>query len=195
MWQFVFFQNYWFLNDCFSRYWFSRHILLFFSLELPKNPFCMSWDLTKVVQTVFLINEFSLCFVPYSIFLPCVLLRSQFCQFYNQILRHWLSLIIWHFKTFCKKPIFIFLYLNSSLPMMTHLSEPGVWYMRGPPESPEHGSCHSPLLNSSSVPNILLCLYVVWDTLRLTLLRNGLCWRVHRSCLLSVVNLNYLTVF
>ena len=53
MWQFVFFQNYWFLNDCFSRYWFSRHILLFFSLELPKNPFCMSWDLTKVVQTVF----------------------------------------------------------------------------------------------------------------------------------------------
>ena len=73
--------------------------------------------------------------------------------------------------------------------MMTHLAVPGVWYMRGPPESPAQGSCHSPLLNSTSVPNIFLCLYFVWETLRLTLLSSLLCCRVQRSCLLSVVNL------
>ena len=184
--------------------YFAIHIFDPFSANVYSSPWTCSrihsvW--AETWQKLFRLFSFLLyqwiftvlMYVPYSIFLPCVLLRSQFCQFYNQILRHWLSLIIWHFKTFCKKPIFIFLCFN--LPMMTHLSEPGAWYMRGPPESPEHGSCHSPLLNSSSVPNILLCLYVVWDTLRLTLLRNGLCWRVHRSCLLSVVNLNYLTGF
>ena len=73
--------------------------------------------------------------------------------------------------------------------MMTHLAVPGVWYMRGPPESPAQGSCHSPLLNSTSVPNIFLCLYFVWETLRLTLLSSLLCCRVQRSCSLSVVNL------
>ena len=88
----------------------------------------------------------------------------------------------------------LFVFELQLIPMMTHLSEAGSWYMRGPPLSPKHGPCHSPFLNSSFVPNILYFTYFVSDTIRLTLLSNLLssCF-VQSSCLLSVVNLNYLT--
>ena len=70
------------------------------------------------------------------------------------------------------------------LPMMTHLGWPSeslTWDMRGAPPSPLHGSWYSPLLRSTSVPNIFLCLYVVLDTVRSTLFRSSLCWPV-QSC-------------
>ena len=79
--------------------------------------------------------------------------------------------------------------------MMIHLPESGSWYMRGPPESPEHGSCHSPLLYSTTVPNIFEALYVVLDTLRLTLFRSSLCLPVQSCPSVFLANLNYLTVF
>ena len=87
----------------------------------------------------------------------------------------------------------LFVFELQLIPMMTHLSEAGSWYMRGPPLSPKHGPCHSPFLNSSFVPNILYFTYFVLDTIRLTLLSNLLCCFVQEFIWLFVVNLNYLT--
>ena len=85
----------------------------------------------------------------------------------------------------------LFLYLYSNQPMITHRleSESGVRCMRGPPESPLHGSWYSPLLNSSSVPNIFVCSYAVFETRRLTRLSRSLYRWVQSSWYLKVVNL------
>ena len=73
--------------------------------------------------------------------------------------------------------------------MMTHLFERGVSYMRGPPESPEHGSWYSPFLNSTFVPNIFEWLNFVLETVRSTRLSRWLIQRVQSFFLLSVYGL------
>ena len=73
--------------------------------------------------------------------------------------------------------------------MMTHLFELGFSYMRGPPESPEHGSWYSPFLNSTFVPNIFEWLNFVLETVRSTRLSRWLIQRVQSFFLLSVYGL------
>ena len=60
-------------------------------------------------------------------------------------------------------------------PISIHLPEFLSWYIRGPPESPAHGSWYTPFFFSTRVPNILVCLKLFVETFRLTLLSIGLC--------------------
>ena len=160
----------------------NTHIVLL--LELIQNPFCVSGNL-GILSVVYsfprsFIRKFH---IPYSRFQPLPLRICWSYPFYNCIRRHRLSLIV----------VVLVLYLYPNEPMITHRSVPLAGSMRGPPPSPEQGSCHSPLPfsdgSSRTVPSIFVCSKSALDTIRSTRLSNGLCSLVQGLWSSFVVNL------
>ena len=86
----------------------------------------------------------------------------------------------------------IHLWTASFWPIRIQRPELLSWYMRGPPESPAHGSWYSPSGPFlSSVPNIMKCWKFFMETLRLTLFSWELCCAVHFWLLSSIMNLQH----
>ena len=87
----------------------------------------------------------------------------------------------------------IHLWTASFWPIRIQRPELLSWYMRGPPESPAHGSWYSPSGPFlSSVPNIMKCWKFFMETLRLTLFSWELCCAVHFWLLSSIMNLQHI---
>ena len=152
--------------------------------DFLQNPFCVSRNLGMFSVLFSFPRSFITQFhIPYSRFQPLLLRICSSFRFYNCIRRHRLSLIV----------VVLALYLYPNQPMITHRSVPLAGSMRGPPPSPEQGSCHSPLPfsdgSSRTVPSIFVCSNFALETIRSTRLSNGLCSLVQGLWSSFVVNL------